>query len=81
MTTEDAIRYLDHEAAQCRGRDACEAFCLLLPALMKIMGLERMEDVEARAVEYGFKRDLAALAAGRPGPIVPAQVMRAASPL
>jgi hypothetical protein len=61
MTKEDAIRYLDHQAAQCRGRDACEALCLLLPALMRILELEPMDDLEARAVHYGIKLDLAAL--------------------
>lgn len=61
MTPEDAIRYLDHEAARCRGRDACEALCLLLPALMRILDLDRMEDVEALAFRYGLKRDLDAL--------------------
>ena len=64
MTPEDAIRYLDREAAQCRGRDAGEALCLLLPAMMRIMGLDRMSDIEALAFRYGFKRDLAALPDG-----------------
>lgn len=62
MTPEDAIRYLDHQAARCRGRDAGEALCLLLPAMMRVLGLERMEDVEAAAFRFGFKRDLEALA-------------------
>jgi hypothetical protein len=61
MTPDDAIRYLDHEAAQCRGRDAGEALCLLLPAMLKVLGLERMDDFEAAAFRHGFKRDLDAL--------------------
>jgi hypothetical protein len=69
MTPEDAIRYLDHQAKECRGRDASEALCLLLPALLRILELERMEDAEALAFQYGFKRDLAALVDGRPGPV------------
>jgi hypothetical protein len=64
MTPEDAIRFLDHQAKECRGKDASEALCLLLPAMMKIMRLARMDDVEARAFRHGFKRDLAALADG-----------------
>lgn len=58
MTTHNAIRFLHFEAAKCRDRDACEALCLLLPALMKIHGLEPMEDVEAAAFRYGFKLEL-----------------------
>lgn len=58
MTFEDSIRFLDHEAAQCRGRDACEALCLLLPALMRVLDLERMEDVEAAAFKFKLKRAL-----------------------
>jgi hypothetical protein len=61
MTTEDTIRFLDHQANECRGKDASEAFCLLLPALMEIHGLKRMDDFEAAAFRHGFKRDLDAL--------------------
>jgi hypothetical protein len=72
MTTEDAIRFLDHQAKLCRGRDACEALCLLLPAMMRIMDLDQMEDVEALAFRHAFKRSLAALPDSRPAPNVPA---------
>jgi hypothetical protein len=61
MKPEDSIRYLDHQAKQCRGRDAGEALCLLLPAIMRILDLEPMEDIEAAAFRHGFKRDLDAL--------------------
>ena len=62
MTTEDAIRFLDHQARLCRGRDASEAFCLLLPAMLRVLGLERMDDLEAAAFRHGFKQDLATMA-------------------
>jgi hypothetical protein len=61
MTAQDSIRFLNHQAAECRGRDAGEALCLLLPAIMRILDLDPMDDVEAAAFYYGFKRDLAAL--------------------
>ena len=73
MTPDDAIRYLDHQAKDCRGRDAGEALCLLLPAMMKILRMEPMDDVEAAAFRHGFKRDLAALADRPPGPALPAR--------
>ena len=69
MTTQDAIRYLDHQAAECRDRDTSEALCLLLPAMMRILGLERMEDFEAAAFRHGFKRDLADVLQRPPGPL------------
>jgi hypothetical protein len=52
MTAEDAIRFLAHEAGQCRDRDAHEALCLVLPALMKAYGFAPMDDFEARAFAY-----------------------------
>jgi hypothetical protein len=61
MTTADAIRFLDHQARECRGRDAGEALCLLLPAIMEILDLERMDDLEALAFRHSFKKDLDAL--------------------
>ena len=58
MTTENAIRFLHFEAAKCRDRDACEAFCLLMPSLLKVLGLDTMEEVEAAAFRYRFKQEL-----------------------
>lgn len=55
MTTENAIRFLHNQAAKCRDRDACEALCLLLPALLKVFHLDPMEDVEAEAFRFEFK--------------------------
>ncbi len=61
MTSERAIRFLAHEASACRDRDAHEALCLLLPALMRVLDLEPMEDSEARAVAFELKQDLIGL--------------------
>ena len=49
MTPADAMRFLDHEAVLCRDRDAHEALCLLLPALLKVMELPPMDDYDALA--------------------------------
>ena len=61
MTHTNAIRFLHFEAAKCRDRDSCEAFCLLLPALLRLLELEPMQDVEAAAFRHEFKQRLAAL--------------------
>jgi hypothetical protein len=58
MTAEDAIRYLAHEAAQCRDRDAHEALCLVLPAMMKTFALPPMDAFEARAFAFDFHQAL-----------------------
>jgi hypothetical protein len=58
VTTANAIRFLHHQAALCRDRDACEALCLLLPAMLKVMALDPMEDVEAAAFRYQFREEL-----------------------
>lgn len=55
MTTDDALRFVAHEAALCRDRDEHEALCLLLPALLRVMDLPPMEDVEARAFHEQLK--------------------------
>ena len=76
MTTKDAIRFLAHEAKDCRDKDTSEALCLLLPAMLRVLSLDRMDDVEAAAFRHGFKRDLAALADRPPGPPRPAMERR-----
>jgi len=55
MSTDDALRFVAHEAFWCRGRDEHEALCLLLPALLRVMHLPPMEDVEARAFREKLK--------------------------
>jgi hypothetical protein len=58
MTTIDAIRWLEFEAKRCRGRDSCEAFCLLLPALRHALDLAPMEEPEAKAFYHRVKEAL-----------------------
>ena len=58
MTTDNAIRFLHFEAAKCRDRDTCEALCLLLPPLLKILRLDAMEEVEAAAFRYRLKQEI-----------------------
>jgi hypothetical protein len=61
MTPERAIRFLAHEARMCRGRDACEAFCLLLPGMVKVLELEAMDSYEAADFRRQFKQELSQL--------------------
>ena len=61
MTVHNAIRWLHFEAAKCRDRDSHEAFSLLMPPLLKVLGLDPMEEVEAAAFRYRFKQELARL--------------------
>jgi hypothetical protein len=61
MTTENAIRWLHHQARTCRDLDSSEAFCLLLPALLRVLNLSPMEDVEAAAFRHEFKQRIHAL--------------------
>ena len=60
MIAEEALRYLAHEAKACRDRDAHEAFCLLMPAIMKLTALKPMDNVEAAAYYAGILEDLRA---------------------
>lgn len=54
MNADDAIRFLAHEAKQCRDRDAHEMHVLLYPAMMKILDLAPMDDIEAAAARCQF---------------------------
>lgn len=58
MTAENALRFLDFEARECRDRDAHEALCLLLPALMRALELRRMDGYEAEVFRLKLKRTL-----------------------
>lgn len=60
MTAENTIRFLAHEARACRDRDSHEAFCLLLPAMIKLLDLPAMNDIEAAAFCQQFKKELRA---------------------
>ena len=59
MTAEEAIRFLDREAAWCRSKDEHQAFCLLLPALMRVLELRPMHELEARDFVRELKTELA----------------------
>ena len=54
MTAAEALRWLGFESQWCRDRDAHEAFCLLLPSILKALDLEAMNGIEASA----FKKQL-----------------------
>lgn len=54
MNAEEAIRFLEHEASYCREREMHEALCLLLPAMLRALGLPRMNGYEAK----DFRREL-----------------------
>ena len=58
MIAEEAIRYLDHEARECRDKDAHEALCLLLPAMMQLLGLKQMDHFEALSFTIEFRDEL-----------------------
>lgn len=49
MSAEDALRYVAHEARRCHDRDAHEALCLLLPAILAELHLPPMDGREALA--------------------------------
>lgn len=59
MTAEDTIRFLHHEASYCRERDQHEAFCLLLPAFLQVLGLEPMNGYEAEQFRKELRENLA----------------------
>ena len=63
MTAENALRFLAHEAERCHrlstsgdseARDAHTMLCLVVPAVVKVVGLEPMDDFESLA----FHKDL-----------------------
>jgi hypothetical protein len=58
MTSEDALRFLEFEAAYCRTREESEALCLLLPSLLKVFELTPMDGYEAKKFRDELKRAL-----------------------
>jgi hypothetical protein len=58
MTSDEAIRFLAHEAQRCRDRNAHEALCLLLPAMLKTLNLPPMEPGDVVAFDQWFHREL-----------------------
>jgi hypothetical protein len=61
MTTEDALRFLAHEAAHCRERDAHEMHVLLYPALLRLLCLAPMDSREAGAFRCEVHAELCRL--------------------
>ena len=58
MNAADALRYLDNQARRCRDRDSHEALCLLIPALLKVLNLEPMDNLAALDFQYDLKAAL-----------------------
>ncbi len=58
VTAEKALRFLEHEASFCRSKDQHEALCLLLPALLQVLALERMNGYEAEQFRAQLKEAL-----------------------
>jgi uncharacterized protein (DUF2267 family) len=58
VNPENAIRFLHHEASYCRSRDQHEALCLLLPALLEVLSLDRMNGYEAEEFRARLKQEL-----------------------
>jgi hypothetical protein len=58
MSAEDALRFVDNQASCCRHRDDHEALCLLLPAILHVLALPKMDHLEAAAFRYRLKKEL-----------------------
>lgn len=58
MNPADALRFLEHEASFCRSRDAHEALCLLVPALLRALELEPMNGYEAEQFRRELKEEI-----------------------
>jgi hypothetical protein len=58
MSAAEALRYLDNQAKRCRDRDDAEALCLLLPALLKMLNLEPMDNLAALNFTIEFRAAL-----------------------
>lgn len=67
MTAEDALRFLAHEALECRqisarmthreARDVLEMHALLYPSVLRALSLAPMEDHEARVFNYELQQE------------------------
>lgn len=47
MNAQTALQFLAHEAVRCHDRDAHEALCLLLPAIVQALDLPPMHYADA----------------------------------
>lgn len=53
----NTLRYALHEAKRCRDRDACEAFCLVWPAIGQVLGVKPMDDFEAMSFYAALREE------------------------
>lgn len=58
MDAEQTIRFLAHEAQRCRDRDAADILTLRFPALLKLLDLQPMTDIEAASYDVEFHHEL-----------------------
>ena len=58
MHAEQALRFLAHEASYCRDHDSHEALCLLIPGLLQVLDLNRMNGYEAEQFRAQLKEAL-----------------------
>jgi len=58
MTPENAIRFLAFEAEWCRSHAEHEAFCLLLPALLRALNLTPMLESQASAFKHELRESV-----------------------
>ena len=63
LTVEEALRFVEHQARQCRDHDSHEALCLLPVALIRQLSLPPMDDFEAEAFKFRLKQQLSPNAA------------------
>jgi hypothetical protein len=58
VNAADALRFVHFQSLECRTRDAHEALCLLLPAILKALDLDPMDGFEASAFRHQLKAKL-----------------------
>jgi hypothetical protein len=68
MTPAEALCFLGHEARQCHDRDAHEALCLLMPALLNLLELAPMDDYQALDFRIELRKALTGRQAASPAP-------------
>jgi hypothetical protein len=59
VTLTDALRYVSDQAQFCRVRREHEALCIMIPSLVRVLGLDRMNGYEAEAFRRRLREALA----------------------